>query len=130
MSDRTFKLGECPSLKIRGSGWSRMRPKAREALVQQAFRYWRNHGFPYYRLSRLQIRQDICTLLAKDPGSVFDGKDLRTSNAGLRLANSFQPSMWRTRVNRYLSPMQVFTDDRLLRKAIERSFTIWPDRFG
>jgi hypothetical protein len=76
------------------------------------------------------MRQDLCTLLTKDPGSVFDGKDLRTSNAGLRLANSFQRSMWRTKVNRYFSPMQVFTDDRLLTKAIERSFTIWPDRFG
>ncbi len=117
-------------MQIRGAAWLKLRPKAREAVVERAFRFWRSHGFPYYRLSPLQIRQDICTLLAKDPHSVFDGKDLRTSNAGLRLANSYQPAMWRTKVNRYLSPMQVFEDDRLLRKAIERSLRIWPDRFG
>lgn len=130
MSNRLFNPEECPSLRIRGSAWSRLRLEAREAMIERAFRFWRSHGFPYYRLRPLQIRQDVRTLLAKDSHSVFDGKDLRTSNAGLRLANSFQPSMWRTKVNRYLSPMQVFNDDRLLKKAIERSFSIWPDRFG
>src|SRR5205807_9970347 len=92
--------------------------------------FWRSHGFPYYRLSPAHMQQEMCTLVEKDSSSVFAGKDLRTSNAGLRLANTFQPRIWSARVNRYLSPMQVFKDDNLLRKAIERSFTIWPDRFG
>lgn len=121
---------ESASLQLKGAAWSKLRPNAREAFVERAFRFWRNHGFPHYRLTPRQIRQDTCTLFAKDPHSVFDGKDLRTSNAGLRLANSFQPRMWSTRVNRYLSPIQVFSDDTLLRKAIERSLSIWPDRFG
>lgn len=130
MTNQSRKPEETASLQIRGATWLELRPKAREAFVERAFRFWRNHGFPHYQLSPHQIRQDICTLFAKDPRSVFDGKDLRTSNAGLRLANSFQPHMWRTKVNRYLSPSQVFRDDRLLRKAIERSLSIWPDRFG
>jgi hypothetical protein len=99
-------------------------------VVERAFEFWRKHGFPYYRLSPAEIRQDFSTLLDKDPDSLFDRKDLRTSNAGLRLANSFQQRMWSTKVNRYLSPMQVFKNDVLFKKAIGRSFTIWPDRFG
>jgi hypothetical protein len=130
MRSELFKTEECASLQIRGAAWLKLGPKAREVVVERAFRFWRKHGFPYYRLSPLQVRQDMCTLLAKDPRSVFDGEDLRTSTAGLRLANSFQPHMWRTKVNRYLSPVQVFGDDVLLRKAIERSLSIWPDRFG
>lgn len=130
MSIRSRKPEVSASLQIRGADWLKLRPKAREAVVERAFRFWRNHGFPFYRLSPHQIRQDVCTLLAKDPHSVFDGKDLRTSNSGLRLANSFQPRMWSTKVNRYLSPIQVFRDNTLLRKAIERSFRIWPDRSG
>jgi len=118
------------SLQLRGSAWFRLSRKARSGAVEQAFEFWRSHGFPYYRLSPAHVRQDMRTLLEKDSRSVFDGKDLRTSNAGLRLANSFQPRIWSARVNRYLSPMQVFRDDNLLRKAVERSFTIWPDRFG
>jgi SAM-dependent methyltransferase len=130
MSNRTSAPDKCASLQLRGSTWAQLPADARSAAVERAFEFWRSHGFPYYRLSPTQVRQDISTLLEKDPDSVFNGKDLRTSNAGLRLANSFQPSMWRAKVNRYLSPMQVFRNDNLLRKAVERSFRIWPDRFG
>lgn len=119
-----------PFLTMRGRHWSGLQPKGKEAVVERAFRFWRNHGFPFYRLSSPQLRQDMLTLLKKDVHSVFDGRDLRTSNAGLRLANSFQPQMWSTRVNRYLSPMDVFKNDTLLRKAIRRSLSIWPERFG
>lgn len=130
MSKRTPASDQCASLQLRGAAWAQFRPDARSAAVERAFEFWRDHGFPFYRLSPAQIRQDFSTLLEKDADSVFAGNDLRTSNAGLRLANSFQPSIWRAKVNRYLSPMQVFRDDDLLRKAVERSFRIWPDRFG
>jgi tRNA1(Val) A37 N6-methylase TrmN6 len=130
INSRKFTPAEHLLLQLRGADWSRLLPKARKNALERAFRFWRKQGFPYYRLSSHQIRQDLSTLLAKDPRSVFNGRDLRTSNAGLRLANSFQPSMWGSRVNRYHSPMQVFRDDKLFRKAIERSFRIWPDRFG
>jgi hypothetical protein len=120
----------CSALMLRGATWSQLGPMARETAVQRAFEFWRERGFPYYRLTPAQIQQDMSTLLGKDPRSVFAGKDLRTSNAGLRLANSFQPRMWSARVNRYLSPKQIFEDDELLKRAIRRAFTIWPDRFG
>jgi len=130
MNESLSNPGKLSFLQIRGADWSRLTPRAKKLVVLNAFRFWREQGFPYYRLSPTQVRRDFSTLLAKDAASVFHGSDLRTSNAGLRLANSFQRSMWSTRVNRYKSPMQVFRDDRLLRKAIERAFSIWPERFG
>ena len=116
--------------RIRGSDWARLGARAKASILDWAFEFWRRQGFPYYRLSLPQVAQEFSTLLEKDPGAVFNGKDLRTSNAGLRLANSFQPGMWSARVNRYHSPMQVFKDDALLKNAIKRSFMLWPDRFG
>ena len=130
MSNTTARVMPCSALTLRGSAWSRLDPTARAQAVQDAFEFWRRHGFPFYRLTPDQIQRDMSTLREKDPCSVFVGRDLRTSNAGLRLANSFQPRMWSARVNRYLSPMQVFEDDDLLKRAIRRAFTIWPDRFG
>lgn len=115
---------------LRGATWSRLSPEFRTAVVERSYELWRKHGFPYYRLNPKQIRQDMSTLLEKDPQSVFVGKDLRTSNAGLRLANNFQPCIWKAKVNRYLSPMELFNDDNLLRRVIERSLRVWPDRFG
>src|SRR5262249_43379772 len=38
--------------------------------------------------------------------------------------------MWSVRVSRYLSPYDVFKSDALLRAAIRRSWSIWPDRCG
>lgn len=130
MSTRTLNPEEFFCFKLRGADWLRLAPRARATVVTRAFEYWRKRGFPHYRLSAAQIQQEMSTLLRKDARTVFSGKDLRSSNAGLRLANSFQPRMWNAKVNRYLSPMQVFKDDKLLRKAIERSLTIWPTRFG
>jgi len=116
--------------RIKGSDWSRLGPRSRAAFVRRAFTFWRHRGFPHYRLDATQVRQEFSTLLEKDARRVFTGKELRTSNAGLRLANSFQPAMWSACVNRYRSPLQVFNDDRLLKNAIERSLRLWPDRFG
>ena len=115
---------------MRGSVWARYPAKKRASIVDQVFHYWRIRGFPHYEISERQLTQEFARLAAKDWRAVFDGDDLRASNVGLRLANSFQPTMWEAKVNRYRSPTEIFRDDQLLRSAIERSLTIWPDRFG
>ena len=115
---------------MRGSIWARYPARKRASIVDRVFHYWRERGFPRYQITERQLTQEFARLVAKDWRAVFDGNDLRASNIGLRLANSFQPSMWETKVNRYRSPMEIFNNDELLRSAIERSLTIWPDRFG
>jgi SAM-dependent methyltransferase len=115
---------------MRGAAWARYPVRKRALIVDQIFHYWRLRGFPYYQITERQLKQEFSRLLAKDWGAVFDGRNLRASNIGLRLANAFQPAMWSAKVNRYRSPMEVFSDDELLRSAIERSLRIWPDRFG
>lgn len=115
---------------LRGSTWARYSAVKRSSILTQVFRYWRIHGFPYYRISERQLKQEFSRLIAKDWKAVFDGNELRTSNVGLRLANSFQPNMWKAKVHRYQSPMEIFKDDKLLKCALERSLRIWPERFG
>jgi len=117
-------------LQIRGETWATLTPREQKRVVDRAFHYWRANGFPHYRLSNHEIKQEFVTLRNKDWKGVFSGRNLRSSNTGLRIANAFQPTMWKVRVDRYRTPLEVFLDDRLLRKAIERALTIWPDRFG
>jgi hypothetical protein len=117
-------------LGLRGEEWLQLSPHCRKQKVEKAFRFWREHGFPYYRLTRDEVRYEFARVLKLDCRKIFARDNLRSSNAGLKLANAFQPNMWRARVSRYLSPADVFNDDRLLAKAIERSLRIWPDRFG
>ena len=115
---------------LRGAQWSKLPRKERARCVEKAFRFWRAEGFPHYRLSNRQVRLEFSRVLNLDCQRMFSRGDIRSPNAGLRLANAYQPYMWRARVSRYLSPMDIFNDDTLLRKAIIRSLTIWPSRFG
>ena len=106
-------------------------PRAhREEMVRAAWRYWRRSGFPHYQLSGDDIALEFNRLLAQDTKAAFGRAGALGSVVGLRLANFFQPGMWSVRVGRYRSPMDVFRDDELLGAAIERAWTIWPDRYG
>jgi len=117
-------------LQMRGAAWAKLDPGHRAVIVEQAFEFWRTRGFPHYRLTRKEVKQEFSTLCNKNWKEVFTPEGLRSSNAGVRLANAFQPRIWKARVHRFRNPMEVFNDDRLLRKAIERSFVVWPDRFS
>lgn len=114
---------------LKGAEWRNLSKRSRERVVEDAFRYWRATGFPYYRLSRVELRQDFTRVLKHDWERVCREGKLISSNGGLRLANAYQPAMWRVRVSRYLSPMDVFRDDDLLKAAIRRAFKIWPTRY-
>jgi hypothetical protein len=98
--------------------------------LRTAFEYWREQGFPYYDLTRSEIAQEFAWLRAQPAGTAFRGDGALGSIVGLRLANYFHPHMWSVRVSRYRSPMDVFRDDELLLAALERAWTVWPDRFG
>lgn len=117
-------------LRLRGADWARLaRPRRRE-LVHAAWCYWRKTGFPHYQLSGREISLEFHRLAAQDTKAAVKRDGALGSVVGLRLANFFQPGMWSIRVSRYRSPMDVFQSDELLQAAIERAWTIWPDRYG
>lgn len=126
----TSNSGDNSFLRIQGRTWSKLARHKRVEIVEQAFQYWRARGFPYYRLTNEQIGREFARLKAKDSKPILSAGNLRPSNTGLQIANMFQPEMWKARVHRYRSPMDVFQNDDLLRKAIERALTLWPDRYG
>jgi len=126
---RQRSVTETP-LDLKGVEWLGKPAPVRARLLNAAFRYWRDCGFPYYRLDSIDIRQEFGNLVRHDWKGVFLNTGVLGSNLGLRLANFFQPGMWSVRVSRYRSPMDVFLDDGLLKEALRRSLSIWPDRFG
>lgn len=116
-------------LEVRGRDWQASGPRRRTRLVEVAFQYWRQRGFPRYALTASEVKREYANLAAQPVAPIAEN-GIAGSISGLRLANFFQPQMWSVRVSRYLSPADVFKSDRMLRAAIERSWTIWPDRFG
>lgn len=116
-------------LEVRGREWQACDVRKRKWLVESAFEYWREQGFPHYALTPIEVEREYANLIAQQVAPV-DRNGMAGSTIGLRLANFYQPQMWSVRVSRYLSPADVFRDDTMLRSAIERSWRIWPDRFG
>jgi SAM-dependent methyltransferase len=116
-------------LEVRGWEWQASRPRKRTRLVEEAFAYWREKGFPHYELTPAEVNREYRNLASQAVAPMDEG-GMAGSTTGLRLANFYQPQMWSVRVSRYLSPDDVFKSDQMLRAAIERSWRIWPDRFG
>lgn len=115
---------------LRGRDWLNLSARSRKRVVEQAFTYWRARGFPHYEIADIDLHREFANLQRSDWTKIFQGDLLRAANTGLRIANAFQPTIWSVKVSRYKSPIEVFKDDMLLRRAIARSLTIWPDRFG
>jgi hypothetical protein len=115
---------------IKGAEWGRLSKCSRAQLVRKAFEYWRSRGFPYYVLTSAEIIKEYTYLCNQKSSLLFTSSGLAGSSVALRLANCFHPQMWSVRVSRYLSPMDVFMSDQMLLAAIERSWGLWPDRYG
>lgn len=116
---------------IKGAVWQQMAPALREDYVEQAVRYWRQRGFPYYSLNGDQIRHDFLQLIQTCSEKVFlPNGEIQWSNVGLALANYFHPQMWAIKSNGYLSSVECFRSDRLLKLCIQRALEIWSDRHG
>jgi hypothetical protein len=117
-------------LALRGREWTGLPAGKRAGVLSAAFSHWRRSGFPYYELSSDELTSEFNRLRNQDVTSIFQKEGALGSGTGLRIANYFHPRMWSVRVSRYRSPMDVFLDNDLLRKALARAWTIWPDRFG
>lgn len=116
---------------LKGAKWRSMSPQLREDYVEQAFYYWRERGFPYYKLTKSQIQQQFQRLADVSSDKLFlPNNEIQWSNVGLALANYFHPQMWSINSDTYLSPLECFKNDNLFKACIQRALQIWPDRYG
>lgn len=114
-------------LSLRGRDWKALSLADQERALDSCFRYWRQRGFPYYRLTEAQMRRDYERLVAADPRCLVIGTEIQMSMVGVRLANHFHPQMWSVRIAGARSPMERFSDDSSLRRVLRRALSVWPD---
>jgi SAM-dependent methyltransferase len=116
---------------LKGAEWQQMSPRRRKNYIERVFRYWRQRGFPYYSLSDDQIRRQFQQLVTLCSEKMFlPDSEIQWSNAGLALANYFHPQMWLIKSDTYLSPMECFQDNKVLKACIQRALEIWPNRYA
>jgi len=106
-----------------------MAPPNRQRFLDEAVAYWRKRGFPYSRLTLLEVEREFALVQRSSTQEAFSGNILGSATTGLRLANSFHPQMWHVRSQQHRrAPIDYFNDDELLRQLLARAPRFWPDR--
>lgn len=85
------------------------------------FEHFREHGFPYFDLTQLDIDKIFTKLCDFDTDNVLlENDELKQYMLGLNLANYFMPHMFEVRCQHFRSPLDCFNDDELLKIAIDK----------
>jgi hypothetical protein len=88
-----------------------------EEIIEQAFAYFREHGFPYRKLPVHVCMQEINKLAA-----LPDDK-LATSVLGYQIADTYHIERFSTPVNGMKTPKEAFYDDKVLKRCLTRMLT-------
>lgn len=100
--------------------WKSFTQEQAEEYADLVFRYYREHGFPYYPTDIKWRQAEFRKLKKYDCSMVLENKCLKQTMHGLGLAWSYFPRMWEVRCNGLQTPMEVFSDDGLFRKVIRK----------
>lgn len=100
--------------------WNSLSPDELEMYAQRIFDTYRASGFPYYRYTDDEKRQEFAKLLDYDYSKVIVGDTIRQTMHGLGLAWSYFPHSWDVPCGSYPTPMGVFNDDTLFKVAISQ----------
>lgn len=79
----------------------------------------REMNFPHYRLTNKEKAQELRSLFKYGPAKFVDGVVTQTMHA-LGFCWSYFPHAWEVRSGDALTPMQVFMDDEMLMRALDK----------
>lgn len=91
------------------------------ASCRADFDQYRREGFPVYSLKRDEKRKELLDLLVADHAGIIDAKGrIKQTMHGLALAWHYHPLAWTVRCGNRKTPVELFSDDMLFLRAIER----------
>jgi len=117
----------CGILSVFGRDVLASGPRRRQRLLDEAFAYWRQQGFPYPVITRDQLTREFNHLVLTRTDGSLRRHLLHPSVVGLRIANAFHPHMWRVKVHG-ISAVERFQDDDVLRRVLMKACQFWPNR--
>ena len=80
----------------------------------------REMDFPHYRLTNKEQAQELRSLFRYGPAKIVDGDQVAQTMHALGFCWSYFPHAWEVRSGDALTPMQVFMDDEMLMKALDK----------
>lgn len=96
--------------------WSTLSESDLSKYIDDIFNHYRKSGYPYYSIN---VNEEL-KKLQKSGNTKMEGKIIKQKMAGLALAWNYHPHAVEVRNGKSLSPLEVFNDDALFRKCIEK----------
>lgn len=102
--------------------WSNFTEQERNAYIERVFQHYRNHGFPYFPISDEFRNKELRKLQNYDYRNCIDlsNKTIKQTMHGLSFCWSFHSYHYEIQCNSLKTPFEVFHDDDLFRKVIEK----------
>ena len=94
------------------------------ACVEALFCHYRASGFPVYDLSPRERAERLASLMAFDHSTILKKGVVRQTMHGMGLVWHYNPHIWDIRCGNKKTPMEVFLDDRLFKKAIAKRLAL------
>jgi SAM-dependent methyltransferase len=89
-------------------------------VLDTAYAYVLSRGFPYYEFSLDEKKKELEKIKKYDFFKIIQGDVIRQTMHGLGLAWSYFPHSWSVQTRNMKTPMEVFEDKVLLKKAVDR----------
>lgn len=106
---------------INNKVWNNFSEEELENYIQKVFYYYKNNGFPYFKLDKYQQQKVFDKMVSFDTDTLLlEDNKLKQVMLGLNLANYYMPHMWHTKLHSFRPPIECFNDDDLLIKAIRK----------
>ena len=98
--------------------WKTLDDETREKTVTLIMQKWKNRGFPHYNLTKEQQLKEIENFKKYDRNALIVNKKIKQTLHALGLAWHYFPHHWEVKTGNMKTPMDVWNDEILLRKAI------------
>lgn len=102
--------------------WNKFTNDEHKEYVEAVYNHYRKNGFPYFPTDKNYRIKEYKKLRNYDFKKCIDynNKVIKQTMHGLGLAWSYMPYSWKVVCNNKKTPMEVFNDDILFRKVIEK----------
>ncbi len=101
--------------------WKQFDEETMTIYKEAVFQHYREVGFPYFNLSYNERVEDFVRVCNYDTTNmVEDGNQIKQIMSGLGFVNHYMPHMFEIRSGNFMTPMEAFMDDNLLRAAIDK----------
>ena len=107
-------------LAINKKDWKAMSKEELSNYKNKLFKFYKENGFPYYPTDEKYRKAQFNRLKKTNPKHIGEDKFLKQFMVGLNLAWSYFPHAFSVKCNGLLSPKEVFDNDELFKKVIEK----------